>query len=99
METVDDNAISLTRTHNIPVYDAEMDQIRYLRASKVSIKHHLILLNRRVAIRNITTTSRLGYYSPLTLSGYLFVNNISTSVFSDRYNFLHRVEKFIKLIF
>jgi hypothetical protein len=42
--------------------------------------------DRKVEIESITMNSRNGYYSPLTLSSSLLVNNISTSVFADRYD-------------
>jgi len=87
--------VSLTATHNIPVFLPEENRITFLRASKVTTKHRLIMFNRKVEIENISMNSRIGYFAPLTLSGYLFVNNISTSVFSDSYrvspNTLQRV--------
>ena len=49
------------------------------------LSHLLIMYDRKGAIKSITMNLRQGYYSPLTLSSYLYVNNISTSVFSDRY--------------
>ena len=76
--------VSLTATHNILVYVPEQDRIEFLRASKVTLKHRLIMLGRKVEIESISMNLYIGYYSPLTLSSYLFVNNISTSVFSDR---------------
>ena len=83
--TKDGYEVSLTETHSIPVFDHETNQIAFFRASRVTLKHHLIMFNRRVQIQTITLNRRYGFYSPLTLSGYLLVNNISTSVFSDRY--------------
>ena len=77
--------VSLTSTHNIFVYVPEKDQVQHLRASSVTMNHRLIMHGRRVEIESITMNARDGYYSPLTLSSYLYVNNISTSVFSDRY--------------
>src|SRR5262245_46628784 len=73
--------VSLTFTHNILVYVPEKNQIEYLRASKVTLKHRLIMFGRKVEIESISMNFRTGYYSPLTLSSYLYVNNISTSVF------------------
>ena len=75
----------MTGTHNIPVYVAEENQTKFLRASQVRMKHRLIMFGRHVEMKNISISTRHGFYSPLTLSGYLFVNNILTSVFSDRY--------------
>ncbi len=77
--------VSLTGTHNIPIFVLEENQIKFLPASKVTLKHRLIMFGQKVEIENISLTARQGFYSPLTLSGYLFVNNISTSIFSDRY--------------
>ncbi len=79
--------VSLTSTHNIPVFVPEENQIKFLPASKVTLKHHLIMFGQKVEIENISINSRQGFYSPLTLSGSLLVNNISASVFSDRYLF------------
>jgi hypothetical protein len=79
--------VSLTSAHNIPVFVPEKNKIEFLPASKVTLKHRLIMFGANVEIENISLTARQGFYSPLTLSGYLFVNNISTSVFSDRYLF------------
>ena len=84
-KTKQGNEISLTATHNIYVYLPEQDRIEHLRASKVTLDHRLIMHEQKVQIESITVNTRHGYYSPLTLSSYLFVNNISTSVFADRY--------------
>lgn len=77
--------VSLTDTHNIPVFIPEINETQFLPASKVTLKHRLITFDQKLEIETISTNSRQGFYSPLTLSSYLFVNNISTSVFSDRY--------------
>ena len=76
--------VSLTATHNILVYLPEENRIQFLPASKVTLKHRLITFGQKVEIESISMTLRNGYYSPLTLSSYLFVNNISTSVFASR---------------
>ena len=83
--TEDGYEVSLTETHNILVYLSNDDRIDFLRASRVTLEHQLIMFNRKVKILNITQNIRNGYYSPLTLSSYLLVNNISTSVFADSY--------------
>jgi hypothetical protein len=85
IETIDGHSLSLTKSHNIPVYDLEKNQIKFVRASKVTLKHCLIILDQKVKVKNITIGSRVGFFSPLTLTGYLLVNNISTSVFPARY--------------
>jgi len=43
------------------------------------------MFNKKVKIESITKNIRNGYYAPLTLTSYLLVNNISTSVFTDSY--------------
>lgn len=48
-------------------------------------EHQLIMFNKKVKIKNIIENIRYGYYAPLTLTSYLLVNNISTSVFPDSY--------------
>ncbi|CAF1225898.1 unnamed protein product [Adineta ricciae] len=42
-----------------------------------------ILLGRTVPLASIQYSQLLGFYSPIRLSGYLTVNNFSTSVYSD----------------
>ncbi len=82
------NEVSLTDSHNISVFISEINQIEYLRASEVTLKHHLIMLSGKIEIENISINSHQGFYSPLlTLTGYLFVNNISILDFSVRYLF------------
>lgn len=87
-KTTDGYVLSLTATHNILVYLPKEDRIEYLRASKVTLEHQLIMHERKVSIEEISQNIRNGYYSPLTLSSYLLVNNISASVFADRYVFI-----------
>jgi len=82
--------VNLTPTHAIIVYVPEEDQIKYLAASKVTLKHRLIMFGQKVELESISMNLRNGYYSPLTLTSYLFVNNISTSVFADRYEYLKK---------
>jgi len=84
--TEDGYEVSLTETHNILVYLSNDDRIDFLRTSRVTLDHQLIMFNKKVKIMNITQNIRNGYYSPLTLSSYLLVNNISTSVFADSYH-------------
>lgn len=84
--TIEGHSVSLTGTHILPVFIPEENKRIFLRASKVTLKHHLILFDRTIKIENIRNNQRIGFNSPLTLSSYLFVNNISTSVFADRYS-------------
>lgn len=44
------------------------------------------MFNKKVRIENISENIRHGFYSPLTLTSYLLVNNISTSIFADSYH-------------
>ena len=88
-KTNDFYELSLTGSHGIFVYLPQTNRIKYLRASDVTLKHYLIMLNKKVPIKNISIDNRRGYYSPLTLSSYLYVNNISTSVFVDKYIYIY----------
>ncbi|CAF1127166.1 unnamed protein product [Rotaria magnacalcarata] len=83
-ETVEGDSVSLTGSHNIVVVVAGETQPIFLRASKVTLKHRLVMFNRTIGLRNIMVSRRIGFYSPLTLTGYLLVNGISTSVYADR---------------
>jgi len=78
------NEISLTASHILPIFNSNEKQIQMVRASQVTIKDRLIISNRYIKLVNISINIRQGFYSPLTLSGDLLVNNISTSVFSDK---------------
>ncbi|CAF1277279.1 unnamed protein product, partial [Adineta steineri] len=84
-KTIEGYEVSLTDRHNIPVYDSKENQIKTKRSSLVRQEDYLLMYNRKVKIENISINTRIGFYSPLTLTGYLLVNNISTSVFSDSY--------------
>jgi hypothetical protein len=83
-ETNEGNEFSLTATHALPVFDPDENQIKIISAAKVTLKHRLFMLNRTVEIKTITFNQRIGYYAPLTLTGYLLVNNISASCFLDK---------------
>ncbi|UJR14333.1 hypothetical protein I4U23_001329 [Adineta vaga] len=83
--TYDGYSISLTSNHYIIIFDSEHNKIMYISASKVTQAHHLILSNRTSQIKKINKSVRKGFYSPLTLSGSLLVNNISTSVYIANY--------------
>ncbi|CAF1130485.1 unnamed protein product [Adineta steineri] len=84
-KTIEGYEVSLTNRHTIPVFDPNDNQIRIVRSSQVTREHYLIMYNKKSAIENISINTRIGFYAPLTLTGYLAVNNISTSVFSDSY--------------
>jgi hypothetical protein len=51
------------------------------RASSITLDDQLIMANRSIRLQRILHSKLIGYYSPITLSGYLLVNNISTSVY------------------
>ncbi|CAF0906505.1 unnamed protein product [Adineta steineri] len=93
--TFDGHFLSLTGTHYIAVIDIELNKTIYMQASKVTNKHQLLMPNRTVKINKIIQSFRTGFYSPLTTSGNLLVNNISTSVYVASYGvlpeILHRV--------
>jgi hypothetical protein len=84
-QTYEDDQVSLTGSHNIHIFDPDDNQIKTIHASKVTMKHHLIMYRKKMRIKTISINIHQGFYAPLTLSGSLLVNNISTSVFSDRY--------------
>ncbi|CAF1033380.1 unnamed protein product [Adineta steineri] len=69
----------------MPVFDTIENKIKIKRASLVTMQDRLIMFGKTVEITNILITINQGFYSPLTLSSYLMVNNVSTSVFSANY--------------
>ncbi|CAF0901329.1 unnamed protein product [Adineta steineri] len=84
-QSVEGGKFSLTGAHNIPVFDTIENKIKIKRASLVTMQDRLIMFGKTVEITNILITIGKGFYSPLTLSSYLMVNNVSTSVFSENY--------------
>lgn len=82
--TVDGYQVSLTGAHNIPIYDPVEERVRIVRSQDVKLRDQLIMQGRKIGLRNITTHYERGFYSPLTLSSYLMVNDILTHVFSDK---------------
>jgi hypothetical protein len=85
MKTINGYEVSLTEFHNIPVFDPKNNQIQFFPASKVQLTHRLIMYGEIVPIENISSSNLIGFNAPLTRSGYLMVNNISTSVFPNKY--------------
>lgn len=83
-ETIDGHEVSLTGSHNIPIYDRKEKRLKVIRSSDVTIHDQLIIRGRKIALKNITTHSAQGFYSPLTMTSYLMVNDILTHVFSDK---------------
>ncbi|CAF4199628.1 unnamed protein product, partial [Adineta steineri] len=84
-QSVEGNQVSLTGSHNIPVFDTIRNEMTIKRADLVTTQDRLIMLGKTVEISNISITISQGFYAPLTLTGYLMVNNVSTSVFSANY--------------
>ena len=54
-----------------------------MQISTCAIQHRLVIAGRTVGLKKITYSERIGFYSPITLSGYLTVNNVSTSLYVD----------------
>ena len=82
--TVDGHEVSLTGVHNIPVFNTIEKRVKIVRSQDITMQDQLIMQGRKIELRNITTHTQQGFYSPLTLSSYLMVNDILTHVFSDK---------------
>ncbi len=84
--TFDGHFLSLSGNHSIVIFNIQSNKTIYIFASKVTNEHHLVMPNRTVKINKKKINSFLtGVYSPLTLTGNLLFNNISTSVYSNRW--------------
>ncbi|CAF1027719.1 unnamed protein product [Adineta ricciae] len=81
--TVEGHQIRLTDAHFIVVDRNDTGSTETICAEDVNLAHHLVLLGRTVPLASIQYSQLLGFYSPIRLSGYLTVNNFSTSVYSD----------------
>lgn len=73
----------MTDAHYIHVATNDAKRMKIIRASSVTLKDKLIMINRSIDLKEILYSKHIGYYSPITLTGYLLVNNISTSVYSE----------------
>lgn len=82
-KTIEGHTISLTRSHFIVVMGKNENKMKIISASEVTREHQLIMHNRTIDIEKIIYSERNGFYSPITSSGYLTVNNLSTSVYAD----------------
>ncbi len=71
----------MTDSHFLIVIDKDENKMKP--ASQVTLEDQLVMLGRRIKLKKIIRAVRIGFYSPITLSGYLLVNNLSTSVYSD----------------
>ena len=83
--TIDGDHVTLTDHHFLPVYDPEEKQFTTIRAFDVTFSHLLVVYNRTVKITNISRNFHVGYYAPLTYTGYLLVGNISASAYVYRF--------------
>ncbi|CAF1332023.1 unnamed protein product [Rotaria sp. Silwood1] len=81
--TIEGHTVSLTDSHFIVTVVNGENKIKIIRASEVTLKHQLIMAGRTIGLEKIVYSIHIGFYSPITLSGYLTVNNISTSVYVD----------------
>ncbi len=81
--TIEGHTISLSDAHYIVVVANGEKQMKILSASKVTLEHRLVMVNRTIGLEKIEYSKRIGFYSPLTLTGYLLVNNLSTSVYAE----------------
>ncbi len=73
----------MTDVHFLVVIDKDENKMKMKPASQVTLEDQLLMLGRRIKLKKIIRAVRIGFYSPITLSGYLLVNNLSTSVYSD----------------
>ncbi|UJR24594.1 hypothetical protein I4U23_005969 [Adineta vaga] len=93
--TVEGHEISLTREHYIVIFDNLTKTIQTICAFQVTLKHQLITIDKFVKIKKIIFSKRMGFSSPITLSGYLLVNNLSTSTyvnyFKETHEYHHRI--------
>ncbi|CAF1280307.1 unnamed protein product [Adineta ricciae] len=87
--TVENQTISLTDTHFLVIFDSQDKQMKTISASRVTLNHRLVMINRTISLKQIEIVQRIGFYSPITISGYLLVNNLSTSVYSDFFHASH----------
>ena len=82
INTIDGHHVTMTGHHFLPIYDPQDKQLKTIRAFEVNINHLLIMYNRTVNIENISIDYRIGFFAPLTHTGYLLVENISTSTYA-----------------
>jgi hypothetical protein len=71
----------LTGSHYIVVVANGEKDMKTICASEVTLEHKLIMAGRTIGLEKIVYSTRIGFYSPITFSGYLLVNNLSTSVY------------------
>jgi len=79
--TIEGQTVSLTETHYIVVASNNEKRMNIKPASSVTLADQLIMANRSISLQRIVISKRIGYHSTITLSGYLLVNNISTSAY------------------
>src|ERR1700722_1508011 len=78
--TIEGHTVSLSGAHFIVVVANDEKKMKIICASEVTLEHQLIMAGRTIGLEKIVYSERIGFYSPITLSGYLTVNNLSTSV-------------------
>ncbi|CAF0930202.1 unnamed protein product [Adineta steineri] len=89
--TNEGHEVSLTDLHYIVIFDSSINKMDTICASQVTLQHRLVMLGRTIAIEKIIYSKRIGFSAPVTLSGYLLVNNLSTSSFHGTHDFHHRI--------
>ncbi len=73
----------MTEAHYIVVASNNEKRMNIKPASSVTLADQLIMANRSISLQRTVISKRIGYHSTITLSGYLLVNNISTSVYAN----------------
>jgi hypothetical protein len=73
----------MTESHYIVVVTKDEKKMKIITASRVTLEHQLIMVGRTIGLEKIVYSERIGFYLPFTFSGYLLVNNLSTSVYAE----------------
>ncbi len=81
--TIEGQTISLTDSHYIVIVANGEKKMKTVCASKVTLEDQLVMVGRTIGLKKIVYSKRIGFYSPVTISGYLLVNNLSTSNYID----------------
>lgn len=81
--SVEGYQVSVTADHYIVVLDLVDKKRKPICAAQVTLKHQLIMLGRTIGLAKILYSQRIDFSAPMTMTGYLLVNNISTSTYID----------------
>ncbi len=81
--TIEGHTVSMTESHYIVVVTKDEKKMKIITASRVTLEHQLIMVGRTIGLEKIVYSERIGFYLPFTFSGYLLVNNLSTSVYAE----------------